>query len=226
MNILSLSFPRCGANWLKYIVETIKSDCEYTKIHRLPLYQQAAVPSHDKKKIIVIVRDYKECIPRHMTVDKHRLGVVIEAMRKMRGLTATQNPLSYIHPLAVYDKWLEKNRLLIYYEDLMTGPEKQIKRIGAFVEADTSEFIDSYESHRLTSLKSYSDPQTKGEKLKFHRTIFSRKESFYIDDMFLRSEKCKQYKKYLMRYKESWIGKIAFNLGNKLLDFDKRTSLK
>jgi hypothetical protein len=72
----------------------------------------------------------------------------------------------YTHSLQFYDD-CEKPKLLVYYEDLMTEPEAEIRRLCNFLKIDTSRvdsFMKSYDTHKNTCVdKCYRFSKTKGD---------------------------------------------------------------
>lgn len=213
MKIIGLGYPRSGNSWLKYIIQHLVLDCEYEKTHRLVKHPQA------DEKLLVIVRDYKECIPRHLESFKEQPVTIINNMKRMTETLGTQNPLSYIHPLHEYNEF-KGSKLLIYYEDLISNPEKQILRLAKFlgVEKTTtySNFIKELDRHKDVSIFDYGpgNSQTGGKQLDYHKSIFNQEQLFQIDEIFVN--------KYIKRYREKWWMRYCYDLGKWLIKLGSR----
>jgi len=221
LNIL-LSHPRSGNTWLRYYLEYVSlrpshtgdinqannTDLEKaavgkklipglnckkraicTKRHHIHLPKDEWT---GKESIILIVRDYKECILKHLSPKMRTENLLKENIR------------GYTRLLRYYDEHKGK-KILVYYEDLMTHPRKELSRIKDFLDLDDkrhNEFMDNYNEHKEKMLKHYHGGKvrfsSRGEKFKFHQrmaestTINSLKSEIRIYRAL--------YNKYLKRY--------------------------
>jgi hypothetical protein len=215
--VLLNAFPRCGSHWFAYSVCTLtRSDFYegifkgiikdiYRKRNYLGLVRYLAyIDGYDYSKIpqklIVLIRDPKECMPRQFAfkyddildnIDPEYFG----------------GDCFYIENLKVFDAWNPEKRLLIYYEDFITKPRETLKTVLDFMEQkdqllDT--FMKNFEEHKKISIKFYEGRQatksmSKGKDLKFHQ---KRSPKGFNDELMstLKSLYPKIFDKYLKRY--------------------------
>jgi hypothetical protein len=91
-------------------------------------------------KLVLVVRDYKEAIPRHQP----RLG--------------GSSMKDYLKPLNSYDEF-SGDKMVVYYEDLITNPKDTLKDLltflGEYDETKLERFIVDYDRHKKDSLSIY-----------------------------------------------------------------------
>jgi len=183
-----IGYPRSGNNWLRYLVEYFtkyETICEPGNTPmRKPLHllspsinstnktddalwnthgHEYAVNKLLKKvkgKHILILRNYKECIPRHVNV-AYPFKIHDPNFKDTGKLTNLDlifneandgNSLDLIHYLSLLNDYhnYEGEKLLLYYEDLInkeTIKESLVKLIN-FLDGDITlvdEFLDTYE---------------------------------------------------------------------------------
>lgn len=190
-------FPRSGNTWLNYIVTTLldgKEPIEKEIVksnHRFSLIQSNKTP-------ILIVRDYKECMPRHF-------GYKDIENKDFKKLSKSGYKFSlYIKNLQDYDKIFDK-ALLVYYEELMKYPNNEILRIGKFIDKEKNVpiFLENYEFHKNKSLELKNDPSRagtiSGEDLHYHSKNLSQSTLFRLYNHF-KNDHPKIFEKYLKCY--------------------------
>jgi len=221
-----MSYPRSGNTWLRYIVEFFAKTKSYghtgcdvdnnisEKIKTLgnvdnnnePFlfkrhwFEKNDNPNYNEDNLIVILRNYKECIVRHSGKKSFEDFCGIIMGNHIFG--------DYMFGLKVYEKWGGKKEIL-YYEDLIINPRAQIEKILSFfdipIDGRLDEFMNNYELHKKESLKYYSQniaqSATNGDsgKLKFHSNIYNEKQIKERDD-FVNEKFPDLYEKYLKRY--------------------------
>ena len=153
MRYYQLSYPRSGANWLRYIarhllqvdkhyIETDEPNDIYIKTHILS--RTETQKCNRGRGLILLLRDFKECIVSHL----HENAVQIPAIKQ------------YLTCIQTFDDW-SSPKLLIYYHDLILRPCQTVVKLAKFFDPpiDTTkvqEFCDSLEKHQECSRNSYS----------------------------------------------------------------------
>lgn len=117
----------------------------------------------------------------------------------------------YISYLEFFEKWEPENRLLIYYEDLLTNPRKVFDTTLSFLNKNKNrlnEFIDNIDFYKTLAMKRYSEhfpnyPAQSNFKLEHHQ--------FYLNDLYKSKRYAFEYfsrkypdiyRKYLSHYFE------------------------
>jgi hypothetical protein len=185
-----LSYPRSGNTWLRYICErtahcptfmrglykeidqplawsTGFDDIDLSKppIEKAHLRRELNGSYHPGNRLILLIRNPKEVLTRvaHKPI----------TVQVLLG-TAPSNYVKgsdYFDLISVYDSWDPNKRLLVYYEDLLTNPRKEITRILNFLNEPLTalnDFIRDYQKHKKICLDLYKDGESKGEDLLFH----------------------------------------------------------
>ena len=159
---LLVSYPRSGTNWIRYIVEYI-SECPTPGQKRLisgtNYYIDRAHRAYPTMrfyfKVVLLIRDYRECILRHHE-DIWRDYPDVAALLTDEGL---KQPASwYIKNIEAFDAF-EGAKLLIYYEDLLGKPEETITELSAFLgleQRKTRSFLEDIDVHFHNSVKAYT----------------------------------------------------------------------
>lgn len=227
MNFL-LSYPRSGNTWVRYIVEYLsKRPTIYRKeniqdnpigsrinlgvdLDKEPiLYKRHWLEPQDFKnqnvdKLILIIRDYKEAIPRH---HKEAPGIDFPTLKErfigeMRGLP--NEKCDYIKAIQHFDTW-PGPKLLLYYEDLISASELLVLEIAHLLELDQSrvtEFIKDINHHKQNSVQCYhtkSWTQGREEQLKFHQQQLPA-ELLNFAKQYIQTNFPNIYDKYLYKY--------------------------
>lgn len=201
-----LTYPRSGTMWFQWCL-TYGANRFWKKESRLwenfdleidfsrPLLLHTHHPHYlekvyrpEKDKIILIVRNYRECMIRNYGV-----GSVSEIIRNIEGNPRKKlNVLWYFKNLELYDNWPEENRLLVYYEDLVKKPRKVFDRVLAFLGEDPDamdDFFANYEEQREKSLAwrnsigGFMIAQSRGKKLSFHSNRIPKRVRIQFDEV-------------------------------------------
>jgi len=190
MNIL-LSYPRSGNTWLRYCLETLSGqkttgylngrDIEKGVLETNRGKPTLMVKKHDtiniknnkNNKLILIVRDYKECLVRHKG---GKYSIIDNAPEP------ETNKKNYLKLLEFYERF-EGKKLLVYYEDLILDLKPQLKKcvelLDVGVKEDTlNDFMMNLETHREKSLGLYKFSKTKGDLNIKHSDVFNENEKY------------------------------------------------
>ena len=212
---LLVSYPRSGTNWIRYIIEWISgaptpgqkrlhtgSDFIIDRAHRAYL-------SMDKyKKVVFLIRDYRECLIRHNT----KLWLETQQVSAFLTDESVRMPASYyVKNIQAFDKF-RGAKLLIYYEDLISSPEVTIRALSQFLELDTDRtetFISTIETRSTESADVYTAKRHKSntrgnfKDFDFHARKHLTVEQKVEFDEFYRENYPTIFQKYLMRYASS-----------------------
>lgn len=217
--ILLLSYPRSGNSLVKYFLKrsikaTTVHDCVYQRASKRKKivtkeWEQKQVKignylfkEHSSKNctsfdstndsLILVIRNYKECIFRH---NKRRALNSID-FRKAE-------IKKYMDNIRFYDNWSGKKRIL-YYEDLIVNFRKYYMPILEIVDVDKKEHKNLFSAlsfHMQACLKQYDKvcgSQTKGKAALFHSKTLP---PGLIKEMNKYAKQDKElYNKYLSRY--------------------------
>jgi len=202
--VLMLNFPRCGSNFLNYCIEQIIGK-RIWKHHgqSYPFWQKEVLPT------IVIVRNYKECIPRQDgSYSKYDLNIIKTYLQNNRPTDGdANNVFDYISILKHYDTLDDDKRLMIYYEDLLTNPKEELTKVIEFFESlnipcnDVTEFFNNFESHSNASLGEYPATQSRGKDLLFHSKNMDLNVKQEVDN-YIKNNYEILWNRYLNRYGE------------------------
>lgn len=118
----------------------------YLKLHD-PLIVLSQSENSPNNKLIVIVRNYLEC----MISIKGDFETIYQDI-------SNNWDHNYFKILELYDSWDPNQRILVYYEDLITDFSSEMKKIVDFLHIpprNLEELMENYEDHRSTVLESY-----------------------------------------------------------------------
>lgn len=215
-----VSYPRSGNTFVRYCVEYISKQptvdwpaiCERVadmnvnlsadpimfKSHR---YTGTNVGIEAPSKMIALVRDYKECIPRHFKEQSKFKNLFDMFVAETVG-TKNETGADYISILQAYEE-RKGPKYLLHYEDLILKPKETIKNLAKFLELENKyldEVLNNYEKHRGMGLKSYHARSfTKGNDIKFHQKSID-KNTLQKMTTYLRQTYPQLFKTYLRRY--------------------------
>jgi len=196
---LILSYPRSGNSWVRYIVEVISGrktlGCETNpsdtpiapsvehdigvdmtkpaiarKFHLLWITDHKA-HNNERNNLLLIIRNYKECVVRQNSGNETLLFRIFQ--RQTNGCDGIFPPPDYINPIKSYELW-RGDKDIVYYEDLMDNPKKEIEKIVELFGLDENkidDFMENYEYHRNNSIGGYSavrGQSVSDGKAKFH----------------------------------------------------------
>ena len=207
-----MAYSRSGTNWLRYFIEVtaeqptpgherhIKGRQDYC-IDRA----HAGFPIASKHpKIILVLRDYRECLIRHHTAKKIR---TYPSIASFLSDTKPSQPASwYIQNIAAFDAF-PKEKLLLYYESLIQEPERELKRLAEFLNLKpekTQAFLKQLPQHQQASIGHYQKNQkseTSGnpKHLQYHAQKLSPEQGRAFD-AYYQEHYPKLFEQYLSRY--------------------------
>ncbi|VAW69033.1 hypothetical protein MNBD_GAMMA10-3149 [hydrothermal vent metagenome] len=218
--VVLFSYPRSGNTWLRYIIEVLTGRPSISPdniINDRPICirvggldvnreaQPSAIKYHRLSEIdendadqplIVVVRNYKECIVRN----RYDLSE--------REFDFPQEHPVYLEPLRYYHNF-KGSKLLIYYETLMQFPERIIADLASFLklsEKVSDDFLNDYQAHFKHSLKGYPGSQTGGKKISCHAERLTAEQRLSWDQQ-LRAAEVEIFDNYLSHYCEQDIEK-------------------
>jgi len=219
MKTYLLSYPRSGNTWVRYIIEFLskRPTKGYDNPDDIALGARTdigvdldsdliAIKSHreipNKSDLLVLViRDYHEAVVRHAPGGLSSEQMIQHFVSRTSGYKRGSKT-DYIGIIQDYDSF-RGEKLLLYYEDLMTDPKPEVQKLIEFMgisDEHLSSFFDNYDEHKGSSIKSYQDKSfTNGTDLKFHSSKFN---TDCIESMtqHLKDNHLDIYSKYLTRY--------------------------
>jgi len=153
MNYYQISYPRSGANWLRYIARNLlqinkeykETDVEtdlYIKTHYLPIPNTKAY--NKDGGVILLLRDFKECIVSHTgvkdTPTPHRLEQYTDLIQ-----------IYHNHPT---------KKMIVYYNDLILNPLAIVYQLVSFFDQQvdasvTARFCSRMSEHQANSRQQY-----------------------------------------------------------------------
>ena len=168
--IYSHSLPMFGMNILEVPIDKGKKPIFRTHCEKNMVKTIGNVTTFSKgNKLIFLTRNYKEIFARHMGT---RCQPNFEiATKKLRFIL-----VDYLKKIAFFDRWDTNNRLFLYYEDMITSPEKVFTQVAKFVDADQTQlklYFQEYDDNRKKSFSFYqkhvvSGAKSTGNETKFH----------------------------------------------------------
>ncbi len=143
--IVLLTYPKSGSTWTRYILECLSgrpTDSRSFEVASSAGFEVSGEPVVYHRfwmdddvafdRMVLLVRNFRDAI---VSLNMYRTHNVAKR---------------YVRNLLFYDA-CEKPKLLVYYEDLMVEPEREIRRLCEFVDVDTSgvdEFMRDLDAHR------------------------------------------------------------------------------
>lgn len=213
-----ISYPRSGTNWTAYIIENVcrlpviavhaSKSIVYNEevhnssaciIHKSHVDNEKFIYKYNKEtdNLICIVRNYKESVVGH--------GLAKFNFERFKDKTKGQGSFDYMSVLKIFDE-NNNDKLLIYYEDLLSNPEIEINKIVAYCKqfggkTDCNEFINNITEHRRKSLLLYGmeNSKSKGEYVHFYSKKLTDEMKAKMDE-HLQNKFPVLFEKYLKRY--------------------------
>ena len=215
---LMLSYPRCGSSYVKYFLQKCigtdkvfdskyssaknkKRKVDYNYLNAEIAKGNTIFKEHYSENcwdfdpgsvgLVFMIRNYKECIPRH---------IGLRAMGKMKVL---EHCSKYLANLRFYDSWSGK-KCILYYEDIIDNFKSNFDKILKIIDVNDKlykEVFDKEEYHRKAVLAIYDricGSQTKGQHKIYHSKKISKESSDLIDSFFKKDKLIKN--RYLKRY--------------------------
>lgn len=215
--IIILSSPRSGNTWLRYITEfftgfSSKGYNEKIRIERslinnnndykiLKLHETFSYKIREEQKLLLILRDYKECLTRNLGVKKMKKTEIITDTNNMGSLR------NFLNNIKFFDEF-KGSKKLIYYCDLIETPETEITAIGNFLngtEEQINDFLKNYENHQKKCINLYGTlqkSQTNGKTTKYHSKKLDNNLKNILTNL-LKKWDTSLYEKYLKRYERN-----------------------
>lgn len=205
--VMILSYPKSGSNFLNYCIKQLYGKDLWKNHAQSPeFWNNGPWPIEDADwplNMILILRNYKECILSG--ANKKDFKFIKSHLLGERTTLGKKHVFDYITILKYYDE-LQKDKMLIYYEDLITDPHKELQRVILFLKkyqmkTDKFEsFINNISDHRQKSLQGYRGNITDGNTLIQHSNGM-RSEDRIKTDNYLLEKYPELWNKYLKRYK-------------------------
>ncbi len=169
----------------------------FLKLHLLESIKNLSGP------LILIVRNYKECIPSHIQRIKKDPLTFSEIINR---ISTTES--YYFRNLQIYDRYRGK-KILIYYEDLIKDPANTLKQISKFINKEPlnlMDFINNLPLHKNIVIEYYQtigkfESITRGDVELYFSSKLSKQQNVEIDKL-VESKYPYITRKYLSRYKE------------------------
>jgi hypothetical protein len=158
---LLASYSRSGTNWIRYIIEDLsgKPTPGQVRLHKGRDYfidraHQAYAVMDSYAKVMLVLRDYRECLLRH----NRRLWEELNDVESfLEAADVTQPPAWYIKNIQSFHGFTGEKHLL-YYEDLLAHPEQEIPRLAQFLGLSlegAEEFVENIEARSKESVQAY-----------------------------------------------------------------------
>lgn len=160
---LLVAYSRSGTNWLRYFIEVVSlrptpGHERYIKNRTDYIIDRAhcGYPIVEKHpRIILLLRNYKECMVRHYSAEKILAYPSVNAFLKDN--TLPQPPSWYLKNLLAFEVY-QRPKLLVHYEALMLQPEVELRKIADFLQLNkerTEDFIEHLDEHQQKSIQKY-----------------------------------------------------------------------
>ena len=204
--IIILGYPKSGSNFLNYCIEE--------------LYGSRLILSHGHHNqwlskhqladfnLIFMLRNYKECIPRLSKQHHHCCPGRFPQPIFQCDTRFISHAEEYLELLKHYDE-LEKDKMLVYYEDFILDPVatleevvKFLKNFDWFVSEEIKQlFYDNIEMHRKISYGTPESRNSDGKTLIYHSYKISAVHRINTDN-YIKKYYSHLWEKYLKRYEE------------------------
>ena len=186
--ITLLSYPRSGRSLLSHVLG--KAGIGVYRTHRLSIYKE--LPPQRGDKLIMLVRDYTECIVRHLHSEE---VVSADMVSKMFGIEhgLRDRAGQYMENLVLFDMYPEK-KYIIYYEDLMKHGYTEFLKLANW--CGRFQLID-WDKEFNESLKNYDSKKLSGGEINYHKFKVENLDLFH---KLMRDTNPFIYDKYLKRY--------------------------
>lgn len=208
---LLVTYPRSGTNWLRFIIESLSGKPTPGRKRLYSGYDYAIEREHNAakhikkyKRIILVIRDYRECIIRQSTPLWLSIQDVPEFLRNPFN---SRPPSIYLNNIRGFDEF-EGEKLLLYYEDLVFDSGPAVQKVAEFFQFDkakTEAFIASMPEQKKASVECYHASNvsiTKGNSSKttHHADKHLSEEQKRQFDEYFKTQDPEIFEKYLKHY--------------------------
>ena len=178
MNYL-VSYPRSGNTWVRFILEWVSGrPSKGLSSNDKPMYQRINGPlTHVNGETIIQkahwVKNIKNKKGKLILIIRNPLEVILRHTKKLDDKDIDW----YMSLIKIYEEWDHKNKIILYYEDLINEPKTEIKKILKFMDLDLNkldDFMGSYDEFFDLSVNYYNNKgkgnksKTKGKILVYH----------------------------------------------------------
>ncbi len=212
---LLVSYPRSGTNWIRYFMETMTEQPTPGSERTLTGNDYCIDRAHagwkvmgQYSKVILVLRDYRECIIRQQGIERvHRYSNI---EKFLNGRLFKQPPNWYIRNIQKFDEFTGK-KLLLYYEDMVKNPEdpfRELAQLMGIEQEKVSSFFENLEEHKKGSIAAYtkkkhtSETQGKSGELGHHSKQLTTEENQAFDEYYQKGYTV-LFERYLKRYSSS-----------------------
>lgn len=203
MNVL-LSVPRSGNTLTRYYIEyitqrpTLGCNMATDGVDR-PIYKRVFIPIKSETPLLVKCHSVK--MAKKYLKNNDKLIVIIRNPSQSYGSSKKRSSKfkddkwlkNYLNILKFYDEY-KKDKLIIYYEDLINDPEIVISNIIEFFneDKDRKKLLSNIKKHKEKAKKAYHTNIISGNKINMYTDISFKK----LEKEIINSP----YFKYLRRY--------------------------
>ena len=217
---LLITYSRSGTNWLRYVIELLsgRPTPGHERLHggedfAIDRAHQGYRVASEYERIVLVVRNYKESLVRH-SIDEWTANQDGARRMDVQGFledeSGRQPPTWFIENIRAFDEFTG-DKLLLYYEDLMTEPEAEIRRLIEFLDLPRDGVDDLFanlDEHRRRSVALYRQNQasyTEGDadKLSHHSDTLLSDEEKRAFDRYYAERYPDLFRRYLSRYAET-----------------------
>ncbi len=214
---LLITYSRSGTNWLRYVIELLtgRPTPGHKRLHGGEDYvidraHQGYRVAHEYERIILVIRNYKESLIRHYIdewKDSNERRDTLDVVGFLESKSGRQPPGWFIKNIKAYDAF-GGDKLLLYYEDLMTDPETELRKLIEFLDLPrdgVDDFFANLEEHKQKSVNLYRENQksyTEGDasKLSYHSDSLLSDEEKRAFDAYYIERYPELFERYLKRY--------------------------
>ena len=156
----------------------------------------------EKNKLILVLRNYKECFLRHFS---KYTSVLLRFRHDRKNILDNNQATYYFKNIEAYDSFSPQNRFLICYEDLISNPKKVIFDLANFLNSSpekASELwnnFDQFKADQLYLYRHFGGSRSKGKSTIFHSKNIEIKKLQKLDTIIKRNYP-RYWELYLSRY--------------------------
>ena len=214
---LLITYSRSGTNWIRYVIELLsgRPTPGHERLHGgedfvVDRAHQGYRVISEYRRIILVVRNHKECLVRHY-IDEWKANKdgshLVDVVGFLEDQSGRQPPEWFIENIRAFHEFTG-DKLLLYYEDLMTEPEAEIRRLIEFLDLPRDGVDDLFadlSEHRRRSVELYRRNQashTEGDadKLSHHSDSLLSDEEKRAFDAYYADRHPELFGRYLSRF--------------------------